>query len=93
MSVETELPVDRAQRAREGRWSRLLEQVDPGLVMTLEDREDAARKLRREQLTEFGRLGRAKQVEKHTEYRLFLERKDELIRLHEEILDQLRTVA
>lgn len=79
--------------AREARWNKLLLEVDPEGVMPEEDREDAARALRRKQLTEYGRLGRAAQEAQQAEFKVYVERRDNLIRLHEEMADLLRGAA
>lgn len=86
-------PADRAALAREARWKKLLDQVDPEGVMSPDDREDAARRLRREQLAAYGRLGRAKQAAEQAGYRAYVQSKDDLIRLHETAIDLLRGVV
>lgn len=89
MSAQT-TSADRAALAREARWQKLLDTVDPEGLMAPEDREDAARALRRRQLAEYARVGRKRQSDQQAQFRTFLKRRDELVRLHEEMADMLR---
>jgi hypothetical protein len=78
------------ERGRDAEWQRLLQLADPNGSLTAEEREDAARRLRREKLVAAGRKGADTYRQRAERQRAFEQRVDSMITHVEELLEMLR---
>jgi hypothetical protein len=89
LSIETPLH----ELGQQAEWQRLLRLADPDGTLTAEERDDAARRLRREKLIAAGRRGAQTYQRRAEIQRAFADEYDSLLADVEALAGRLRTLA